>query len=492
MKKKIWLFGVVFLILVGSCQLCAAAERTISREELLDKVSGFWVGQLVGNYMGLPFENNYVKEPVPILVDRYYTFQDDPSLNINRDDWRGYIHIFMDAMEGAFADDDTDIEFVTLHAVEKYGLDITYPEITEMWKKHINRRIWVANHTARALMSKGLVAPDTGRKENNKNWFQIDPQLVNEIWSAFYPGMTKKAAQRAEWGARITNDDWGTHPTIAYGVMYSAAFFEKDTEKLVQMAIEAVPNEGPFAEGMRDVVKWHKKYDDWRDTRKKIHEKYYRYKKGSYEAPVSVVSSLNNGLCGVMAILYGEGDFMKTVGIAVSAGYDCDNQAATCAGLIGVLQGSKCIPDDLVEEFNNQYVCFTRDELPIATPITEIVERIAAIAKTAILNNGGRIEIRQGDAPSIAGKTLTTEYNGTDYTWVFGEEGEATVSGGDLEENTGAEYVQDGQRVRVELPEMKLEAFYDGERIEFVGEIQGDIFGGDIYGDIAYIVNCDF
>jgi hypothetical protein len=378
-----------------------AAERAISREELLDKVSGFWVGQLVGNYMGLPFENNYVKEPVPILVDRYYTFQDDEELELNRDDWRGYIHIFMDAMEGAFGDDDTDIEFTTLHAVEKYGLDITYPEITEIWKKHINRRIWVANETARGLMDEGFIAPDTGRKENNENWFQIDPQLVNEIWSAFYPGMTVQAAERAQWGARITNDDWGTHPTIAYGVMISAAFFEKDVEKLVDMAIEAVPNEGPFAEGMRDVVKWHKQNDDWRETRKMIHKKYYRYKKGTYEAPVSVVSSLNNGLCGIMAILYGEGDFMKTVGIAVSAGYDCDNQAATCAGLIGVLQGSKGIPEDMVEEFNNQYVCFTRDELPIVTSISDIVERIAAISQTAILENGGRMEMRDDETVYI-------------------------------------------------------------------------------------------
>lgn len=34
----------------------------------------------------------------------------------------------------------------------------------------------------------------------------------------------------------------GTYPTIAYGVIISAAFFEKDVKKLVQMAIEAVPN----------------------------------------------------------------------------------------------------------------------------------------------------------------------------------------------------------------------------------------------------------
>ncbi|MFC2084155.1 ADP-ribosylglycohydrolase family protein [Bacteroidota bacterium] len=469
-----------------------AQERAISEKELHDKISAFWLGQLVGNYFGLPFENKYVDEPVSFLVDRIYTFEDDEALHLNRRDWRGFIPIFMDAVEGAFADDDTDIEFVTLHAVEKYGLDITYPEITEMWKKHINRRIWVANRTARSLMSKGLVAPETGRKENNKNWFQIDPQLVNEIWSALYPGMIEKAGERALWGARITNDDWGTHPTIAYGVMISAAFFEKDVEKLVQMAIEAVPKKGPFAEGMRDVVKWHKENDDWRDTRKKIHDKYFRYKKGSYEAPVSVVSSLINGLCGIMAILYGEGEFRKTVGIAVSAGYDCDNQAATCAGLIGVLQGTKCLPPEMVKEFNNQYVCFTRDDVPIATPLSEIEERIAAIAKTAILDNGGRIELHQGDVPSIVGKTLTTVYEGTEYNWVFGEDNEAAVSGGGLEDNTFAEYIQEGERIRVEFREKKLEAIYDGDNIKFVGEIEGDIYDGDIYGEIVYIINCDF
>ena len=252
-----------------------------------------------------------------------------------------------------------------------------------------------------------MVAPDTGKKENNKNWFQIDPQLVNEIWSAFYPGMTQKAAQRAEWGARITNDDWGTHPTIAYAVMYSAAFFEKDTEKLVQMSLDAIPHEGPFYEGMLDVIKWHKQNPDWRDTRKLIHEKYFRYKKDGYEAPVSVVSSLQNGLCSIMAILYGEGDFMKTSGIAVSAGYDCDNQASSCAGLMGVLNGMDAIPDKLTKEvvegwhwdkpFNDRYLNYSRDDLAVMTPISEIVERIAVIVEQAIWEAGGRKQVIDGE-----------------------------------------------------------------------------------------------
>jgi len=301
--------------------------------------------------------------------------------------------------------------------------------------------------------------------------------------------MTRRAAERAEWGARITNDDWGTHPTIAYGVMLSAAFFEKDVEKLVQMAIDAVPNKGPYAEGIRDVVKWHKQYDNWRDTRKRIHEKYYRYKKGSYEAPVSVVSSLNNGLCGIMAILYGQGDFMKTVGIAVSAGYDCDNQAATCGGLIGVLQGSKCIPENLTEGFNDQYVCFTRDNLPVVTPISNIVKRTAKIAKTAIMENGGRVEIRPGEATSIAGRTLMVDFEGDDLEWSFGEKGKVTISGGRFESPTTVSYEQDGQIIRVNIKyyedyEEEYELFYDGKTL-----VMDD---GVTAGDITYIINCDF
>jgi hypothetical protein len=259
---------VIVAVVMTAVPGAHAEERVISKADLLDKISGFWLGQIVGNYVGFPFENNYRDEAIPVLVDKIYDANDDPSLDINRTDLRGNIPLFTAAFEGAFSDDDTDIEFVTLHAVEKYGLDLNYAEITAMWKKHINRKIWVANATARGLMEMGLTAPDTGRKDNNENWFQIDPQLVNEIWSAFYPGMTEKAGERALWGARITNDDWGTHPTIAYGVMISAAFFETDVEKLVQMAVKAVPNEGPFAEGIRDVIKWHKEYDNWRDCRK--------------------------------------------------------------------------------------------------------------------------------------------------------------------------------------------------------------------------------
>jgi len=405
MKRPIVLLLMSVLILLAPSAL--AQERTLTREVLTDKVSGFWIGQLVGNYLGFPFENVYVDEPIPVLIDRYVTPFNAESLRINRDDARAYTPYLFTLFDGAYSDDDTDIEFVTLHAVEQHGLGLTYPQIADAWKRHINRRIWVANRTARNLMDQGLLPPDTGRKEHNPNWFQIDPQLVNEIWSAFYPGMPAQAARRAEWGARITNDDWGVHPTIAYAVIISEAFFETHPERLVRKALAHIPEDSPFHEGMVDVLRWHAEApDDWQVTRQKVHAKYYRYTKGDYAAPVSVVSSLVNGLCGILAILHGNGDFMRSVGIAVSAGYDCDNQAATVGGLLGIMHGSATIPRAFTHDclprgrwdkpFNDTYINHSRDHLPTYNRISDIVERIVTIADTAIQREGGRKSIQAG------------------------------------------------------------------------------------------------
>ena len=164
----------ILIILVFSATSTAVMGQeyyTISQEQLRDKIEGFWLGQLVGNYMGFPFEFVFSDTPSPIFIDRYYNVTDSVDIKINHADRRGNVNIFADALGGAWSDDDTDIEFVTLHAVEEHGLEINYEQITQAWKKHINRFIWVSNRKARDLMEEGLVAPETGSKENNPYWF---------------------------------------------------------------------------------------------------------------------------------------------------------------------------------------------------------------------------------------------------------------------------------------------------------------------------------
>ncbi len=399
--------GLFFSVLFFSFSVTSQEYRNISQKELRSKIEGYWLGQLVGNYMGFPFEFVFSEEPAPVFVDRYYNVTDSAGIKMNHTDRRGNVNIFADALGGAWSDDDSDIEFVTLHAVEEHGLDITYEDITDAWKKHINRFIWVSNRKARDLMEEGLIAPETGKKENNPYWFAIDPQLVNEIWSAFYPGMVKQAVARAEWSARITSDDWGTHPTMFYAALYSAAFFESDIDKLYTIGMSYIPDSSPFKQGLRDVRKWHGAHKDWKVTRELIKNNYFKYPEVVENPWYHEVSAMVNGLCGAMAILYGEGDFIKTTGIAVSAGYDCDNQGATCAGFIGVLNGASTIPKELThnmgyndtweQPFNNQYINYSRDGLPNLTYISDIIDRIMAVAEKAILTNGGKKIVVDGE-----------------------------------------------------------------------------------------------
>jgi len=202
--KSVLALGLLIVI----TSIGVAQERTISKKELKAKIAGYWMGQIVGNFMGYPFESLYDDKTglIPVDIDKYYSCRTDQellngalkNLRIHCNDRRGYTDIFALALGGAPSDDDTDIEFVYLHAVEKYGLDITYPEMTEMWKQHINHHIWGGNAIARKLMDEGLIPPETGKKENNHNWYFIDAQIENEIWGAFFPGMTKKAAKKTD------------------------------------------------------------------------------------------------------------------------------------------------------------------------------------------------------------------------------------------------------------------------------------------------------
>ena len=410
MIKKLFSFirytfcGLIVAVIAVVSTADAQTTKTISEDELRDKILGYWNGQLVGNFVGFPFENLYLDEPIPILIDRYFNAGDADSLDLmmNIDDRRAHTHIMADAFGGAWSDDDSDIEFVYLHAVETYGLDLTYENVATIWKTHINRFIWGANRFTRDLMEEGLIPPQTGSREHNERWYRISSQLVTEIWGVFYPGLTRIGGEKAQWAGHVSTDEWATHPDLFYGTMFSAAFFEKDVEKLILLGRDALPEDSPFRRGIDDIIRWHSEYPDWRDVRPLMHEKYYHEIDG-FVVPTPYVGSIINGLSAVMALLYGEGEFVRTVAIATSIGYDCDNQAATLGGLLGIMHGSESIPEEFTHElpsrerwdkpFNDTYINYTRDELPAYNRISDIVERIKAISEQAIFLEGGRREV---------------------------------------------------------------------------------------------------
>ena len=62
-----------------------------------------------------------------------------------------------------------------------------------------------------------------------------------------------------------------------------------------------------------------------------------------------------NFAASIVSLLYGEGDCQETVKIAVLAGWDSDNPAATWGGLLGFMAGKQGIEDTFGQEFSDRY-----------------------------------------------------------------------------------------------------------------------------------------
>jgi hypothetical protein len=252
MTKRIIPYSLLLTLLFtayGSTVILVAQPVQISVNELKDKIAGAWIGQMIGNIYGLPHENKYISAPGAETWPYGYTKNLDKLKKYN----------------GAFSDDDTDVEYMYLLQMQKFGPEPSYAQLRDAWMYHIRDRVWLANRGALGLMHFGYTPPFTGSKDLNPHWYQIDPQLINEIWAVTAPGMVNYAAAKSDWAARITSDDWGAEPTIFYGAMYAAAFFEKDMGKLIETGLASLPEGGRFKATAREMILLHAKYPaDWK------------------------------------------------------------------------------------------------------------------------------------------------------------------------------------------------------------------------------------
>lgn len=364
------------------------SDQVIAVQDYQDRVLASWLGQIIGNTYGLSYEFKYIDAPGP---DRFpYGFGE-------------YLQQ-VKAVNGAFSDDDTDIEVMYLLQMERHGITPSYAQLAQAWQYHVREKVWVANRAAVTLMAAGYQPPLTGARAYNRQWFQIDPQLVNEIWAVTAPGMVGYAVDKTRWAARITSDDFGTEPAMFYGALYAAAFFEHDIDRLLDRAEAAMPAGSRFVQTVRHMRRLHARYpDDWQAARKEMAAAYYRDLGYNHDA-WRVVDANLNGACAILALLYGGGEVQATLDYASAIGFDADNQAATMVGLLGIIGGTRALPHDLLfplpeagwrKPYNDRYINVSRHDLPDAS-IEDLARRMAVQGERVILANGGTRFTRDG------------------------------------------------------------------------------------------------
>jgi hypothetical protein len=335
----------------------------ISAGELEDKIRGGLLAQLLGNLNGLPHENKYYDEPGDV---RQYT----PSL-----------------ADGARTDDDTDIEWVYISAMQRDRTVLLGPErITALWKQHINNQIWCANLYARQLMDIGIDPPLTGTLALNPwSGFNISGQFVCESFGLIAPGMPQTAARIGLNYTHITIDAEPAQTTQLFTSMIAMAFLTDDIDAILDAGLASVDPESGILPIIKDVRRWYKHHpDDWRATRRLIRDKYMLYEsktrnQNGYELCTAATIS---------ALLYGEGDLVNTLIHAFNFGWDADNNAATAATIVGVIKGHHWIQQQ-GWEIKDRYRNTTRPLMPEDETITSFGDRIIEVADRVIIENGG-------------------------------------------------------------------------------------------------------
>lgn len=362
MKMTVATFLLVLLVPWGTSAAEADRYLILSESDLRDRIHGGFIGQIFGNLNGLPHEMKYIHEPG--RVEQYV-----PALP-----------------EGARTDDDTDLEWI--YITEMVGTDafVPPPRIRQLWQRHINRSIWCANLYARQLMDLGIEPPLTGRIAINP-WseFNISGQFICESFGLAAPGMPQTASRIGLHYTQVTIDGEPAQTTQLFCTMIAAAFVEQDLEVILDAGLAAVDPESVIARIVSEVQQWHREQpDDWRATRQRIKERYQRHggemrDRNGYEL---------NTASTIAALLYGQGDLAETLRLAFNFGWDCDNNAATAATIIGVLRGRKWI-EQQGWTLRDLYRNTTRDHMPDDETLSGFADKIVAVAREVIRKNGG-------------------------------------------------------------------------------------------------------
>jgi len=375
----------------NSQKLSQASKRTltISKRDYKDKLRGFWLGSCIANWTGLPTENK--RSDFPFFTDEDFGFGKYDYV-LDQNPWG--------------ADDDTDIEYVYQHAIEKHGnYMLTGEQISKEWQDHIGLpRLWVSNLSALGQMQNGAIPPATSLPDNNPMWDMIDAQLTTEIFGAFAPGRPDIALKIGHLPIRTTaylHSEWAAE---FYVVMYSlAARVDKSLsrkDQVVWMADQArkrIP-EWSYIADMYDFVKTaylaNPDKNDWEATRDEIAQRYQHTVTSGYHYKYPWDSGINFA-ASIISLLYGEGDYKKTIRIGTLCGWDSDNPTATWGGLLGLLYGHQKLQEHFnKKDFSDTYdIARTRFNMPTSIDnFTALAERGVKIIDTIVLKAmGGEI-----------------------------------------------------------------------------------------------------
>ncbi len=330
MRTRI-IIAVLLILIIGITLQAVRAKnssgvkaRSLSRQVLEDKIRGGWAGQMIGVSFGAPTE-----------------FKSNGKINEGEIKWKP------EMVSNAIVQDDLYVEMTFTEVMDRVGLNATIEQYGEAFKDS-KYNLWHANAGARRLLNQGIKAPWSGHPKYNIHANDIDFQIESDFIGMMTPGLPQEANKYADRVGHVMNYGDGVYGGMFFGGMYAAAFFENDPRKVVETGLASIPAQSGYAKVIRDVLNWSAQHpDDWKQTWQLLEDKWDK----NDVCPDGALNSFNidarlNGAYVALGLLYGKGDFTRTLDVATRAGQDSDCNPSSAGGVLGVMLGYNGIPDE--------------------------------------------------------------------------------------------------------------------------------------------------
>ena len=162
---------------------------------------------------------------------------------------------------------------------------------------------------------------------------QIGAQIFIDGWAMLAPGDPEKAAHLAGRVASVSHDGEAVYGAQVLAAMEAQAFVEPDINCLLDTAVRFIPSDSRIYRLIHDLREWHAGESDWHRTRGRLDAQHGYTAYGAYGGNCHMVP--NHGVV-IMSLLYGDGDFQRSLMIACTSGWDTDCNAGNVGCLLGI------------------------------------------------------------------------------------------------------------------------------------------------------------
>ena len=312
---------------------------TFAPAQLERRILAGWTGRMAGCLLGKPVEK-VAREGIRAILessgrwplDGYFSAEGVPEEVLARYPWNRASRptSLRENIAGMPEDDDINFAMLNLHVLETAGPDFTTEDVAAAWLGLLPA---LSTFTAERVAYQNLLdkfdPPETARRRNPyREW--IGAQIRADVWGWVSPGDPVRAAELARRDARLSHTGNGLHAEMFAAAMVAAAFVEARPRAVVRAGLAVIPQEGRLAEALRFALDLAETEPAWEAALDRLYARYGHY---------HWVHAINNAALVAAALLYGEGDFSKSICLAVMGGWDTDSNGATVGSIVGTMSG---------------------------------------------------------------------------------------------------------------------------------------------------------